>query len=58
MIQNFTYTSKATGFGSGPKEAKKIQVPEWFPGPGTYEPKSDFVNKQTEKFVTITDENN
>jgi hypothetical protein len=41
-IQNFTYTSRATELGRGTKTQKMDMVPEWTPGPGTYEQKTDF----------------
>lgn len=38
------YSSRATEQGRGPKLGKLSDVPDWTPGPGTYNLKSDFVN--------------
>jgi len=48
VIQNFTYTSRATELGRGTKTKKMDMVPEWTPGPGTYEPSTAFVKKHHE----------
>ena len=34
--QNFTFTSRATELGRGPKTVKMDNAPEWTPGPGEY----------------------
>ena len=49
MLQNFTYTSRATELGRGNKDTKMSKVPDWTPGPGAYTMPSDFINKQKEK---------
>lgn len=48
VIQNFTYTSRATELGRGTKTKKMDMVPEWTPGPGTYEAGTAFVKKHHE----------
>jgi hypothetical protein len=58
MLQNFTYTSRATELGRGNKDTKMSKVPDWTPGPGAYTMPSDFINKQKEKVVNEMDENN
>lgn len=50
-IQNFTYTSRATELGRGTKTKKMDMVPEWTPGPGAYEQKTDFQKRLTEKVI-------
>jgi len=40
------YSSRATEQGRGPKLGKLSDAPDWTPGPGTYNLKSDFVNQR------------
>ena len=39
-------TSRAAEIGRGQKDTKLCSLPEWTPGPGTYEVKTDFVKKE------------
>ena len=39
------FTSRATELGRGTKTKKMSDLPEWTPGPGTYQPPTDFVKK-------------
>lgn len=40
------YSSRATELGRGPKLGKLSDAPDWTPGPGSYNLKSDFVNQR------------
>jgi len=39
-------TSRAAEIGRGHKDTKMNDLPEWTPGPGAYEVKTDFVKKE------------
>lgn len=56
VIQNFTYTSRATELGRGTKTKKMDMVPEWTPGPGTYELGTDFNKREEERIIRAQDE--
>lgn len=52
--QNYTYTSKTTEFGRGPRFVNKAgadAVQGVTPGPGTYDAKTDFEKKMQQVFV-------
>lgn len=56
MIQNFINTSRAAEIGRGHKDTKMNDLPEWTPGPGAYEVKTDFVKKEAQKVTYVTNE--
>jgi hypothetical protein len=49
--QNFTYTSRATELGRGPKTGKMDSAPEWTPGPGEYPKPTEFSKKTQERYI-------
>lgn len=55
--QNYIYTSRATEMGRGTKTKKMSDAPEWTPGPGTYDPKTDFQKLEGQKTEIDVDEN-
>ena len=55
-MQNYLNTSRATEIGRGKKDTKMCELPEWTPGPGAYDLKTDFVKKEASKAQFVTNE--